>query len=365
MSKKDPMGELRVAIDQVDDELMALLERRASLAAQVAATKKKSGSGYYVPSREREIIERLERTAATGTFPARAVRPVFQEVISACLSVQKLVKVAYLGPEATFTHQAVRHHFGTSAEAIPCGSIAAVFEEVAKGEANFAVVPVENSTEGVVNHTLDSFFDSDLTIIAEVSMPIELVLLARTVQDPSGVSRLYSHAQPFAQCRGWIQANLPRAVQIECASTAEAAQRARGDSTSAAIGAELAARVYGLNVVRRALQDAQDNATRFFVVSADPIAPARAGIDYKTSVVLVLPDQAGALYDVLRPLSDANINLTKIESRPSRRRAWEYVFFLDLDGHRDDASIQPVLSTLADRCDVFKVLGSYQKASKQ
>jgi chorismate mutase/prephenate dehydratase len=359
----DLFSDLRVAIDSVDDEILGLLNRRAELAAEVAARKQAAGAGFYAPARERAIIDRLQ-DANPGPFPTGSIRPVFQEVISACLSLEKGVRVSYLGPEATFTHQAVRRHFGASAQTLPCGSIPGVFGEVERGSADFGVVPVENSTEGVVNHTLDSFLDSTLTITAEIQVPIEHCLLARAGTAERDLERVYSHPQALAQCRAWLHSNLPRASLVQSASTAEAARAALADNHGAAIAAELAGRLYGLSVLREKVQDSQDNTTRFLVLGrpGGERPPRVAGADYKTTVLLAVSDQPGALFQVLGPLSDARINLTKIESRPSRLRAWDYVFFLDLDGHADDPDIAPVLSEMVAKNKLFKVLGSYRRA---
>lgn len=358
----DLFSDLRVAIDSVDDQILALLNRRAELAGEVASRKQAAGAGFYAPARERAIIDRLQ-DANPGPFPTGAIRPVFQEVISACLALEKGVRVAYLGPEATFTHQAVRRHFGASAQTLPCGSIAGVFAEVERGAADFGVVPVENSTEGMVNHTLDSFLDSPLMITAEIQVPVDHCLLARPGTVERDIERVYSHPQALAQCRTWLHINLPRASQVQSASTADAARAALADPHGAAIAAELAARLYGLTVLRERVQDAADNTTRFLAIGrpGEP-GPRVPGAAYKTSVLLVLPDTPGSLFHVLEPLSAAGINLTKIESRPSRRRAWDYVFFLDLDGHAADGNIAPVLAHLASSCQLFKVIGSYRKA---
>ncbi len=356
-----PLESLRTRIDEIDDQLLTLLNQRAALAKQVAQRKQATGGAFYAPNREGEIVDRLV-AANTGLFPSKAIRPVFQEIISACLSLQKRVRVAYLGPEATFTHQAVKRQFGSSAIPVPCASIAGVFDEVERGQADFAVVPVENSTEGVVTHTLDSFVDSRLCIQAEIVLDIEHVLLARPNVQESAIRRVYSHPQALAQCRRWLEANLPGATRVECGSTAAAAQRAKADPYGGAVAAELAARIYKLEVLRRQLQDAEDNVTRFLVVGVSP--RPRSDEPTKTSVVLVLPDEPGALYNVLRPLSDAGINLTRIESRPSRRQAWEYVFFLDLEGYHADSHIAPVLAALEKSCKLFKILGSYPKADR-
>ena len=364
----DLFTDLRVAIDAVDDEILALLNRRATLAGEVATRKQAAGTEFYAPARERAIIDRLQEQSP-GPFPPPAIRPVFQEIISACLSLEKGVRVSYLGPEATFTHQAVRRHFGTSAQTLPSGSIAGVFGEVERGAAEYGVVPVENSSEGVVNHTLDSFLDSELIVCGEIQVMVEHCLLARPGVTERDLERVYSHPQALAQCRGWLHQNLPTATKVEAPSTAEAARAALGDGQGAAIGAELAGRLYGLAVLRRKVQDASDNSTRFLVLcrrERDP-APPPAGADpaaYTTTVLLAFPDTPGALFEVLRPLSEARVNLTKIESRPSRRKAWDYVFFIELDGHKSDPAVAAALDHLAGACQLFKVLGSYRKADQ-
>lgn len=357
----NPLGQLRIAIDSIDDRLLQLLNDRAKVAEKVAEHKQATGGGFYVPSRERAIIDRLQ-AENDGPFPDEAIRPVFQEVISACLSLEKGVRVSYLGPEATFTHQAVKRHFGTSAHAIPCGSVSAVFSEVERGRSEFGVVPVENSTEGVVNHTLDMFLEADVRICAEIVVDVDQTLMARHGTKISDVERVYSHPQALAQCRNWLQANLARATLVETPSTADAARAALGDPTGAAISASLAARMYGLSVLREKLQDVSENVTRFLVLGSGDQDARTGDFSYKTSVVLALPDEPGCLYRVLEPLSAAEINLTKIESRPTRVKAWHYVFFLDLDGHCQDDDIAPVLEHLGGICDLVKVLGSYRKA---
>ncbi|HUS64000.1 MAG TPA: prephenate dehydratase [Kofleriaceae bacterium] len=365
--KLSDLSDLRVAIDAVDDELLALLNRRAALAGEVAVRKQAAGAGFYAPARERAIIDRLQE-ANPGPFPTTAIRPVFQEVISACLSLEKGVRVAYLGPEATFTHQAAQRHFGTSAVTLPCGSIPSVFAEVERGAADFGVVPVENSNEGVVNHTLDSFLDSTLGIVAEIQVPVYQCLLARQGTVERDIERVYSHPQGLGQCKAWLQANLPHASRVESASTADAARAALADAHGAALASDLAAKLYGLAILREKVQDAQDNTTRFLVLGrmgAQAAAPAPApdpGGAFKTTILLAFADRPGALYHALRPLSEASVNLTKIESRPSRRRAWDYVFFLELDGHAEAPEVSPVLTELASGCVLFKVLGSYRKA---
>lgn len=356
-SANDRLSELRAAIDAVDDELLELLNRRARLVREVGDLKRTKGRAFYVPGRERRVVDRLQ-AANEGPFPGEAIRPVFQEVISACLSLQKGVRVAYLGPEGTYTHQAVKRHFGTSAPTTPCGTIGAVFEEVERGVAEYGVVPVENSTEGVVSHTLDTFLDSELQITGEIVVPVDHCLLARPGLEESGIERVYSHPQALGQCRQWLHQNLPEATAVECASTSDAARRAAEDAHGGAISAELAARLYGLAVLRRKLQDISHNVTRFLVIGGTA-EPRAEGVDYKTSLLLVLGNKPGDLFAALQPFSAGGINLTKIESRPSRRKAWEYVFFVDLEGHAADPAIASAIAALSDVCEA-KVLGSYR-----
>lgn len=362
-AKDERLEELRIAIDTCDDEILQLLNRRAGLVEDVARHKQTAGRAFYVPTRERAIVDRLQGQNP-GPFPGSAIRPVFQEIISACLSLETGVRVAYLGPEGTYTHQAVKRHFGTSAADIPCGSIRAVFDEVERGQAHFGVVPVENSTEGVVTHTLDMFVESELTVGAEIVVVVDHCLLAQPGVTEAHIERVYSHPQALAQCRQWLQENLPRAAAIECESTSAAAKRAATDAASAAVAAELAARINHLEVLRTKLQDVRDNVTRFLVVT-DEASEAPASSDgYKTTLLLSMPDRAGALFHVIEPLERAGINMTRIESRPSRVKRWDYVFFIDIDGHAADAAVAPVLAQLAEICELCKVLGSYRKADE-
>jgi chorismate mutase/prephenate dehydratase len=355
------LRDLRDALDAVDDEILDCLNRRARLVQEVADFKQARGVPFYVPDRERGIIERLT-ARNTGPFPSGAIRPVVQEIISACLTLETGLRVAYLGPEGTFSHQAVKLQFGTSARPVPSGTIAGVFEEVERGRAHYGVVPVENSSEGIISHTLDSFIDSDLSIIGEVLVVVSHSLLARHDVDERQIERVYSHPQALAQCRQWLSRNLPRAALVESASTTDAARAALADAAGASIGAALAARMYDLRVLRGDVQDMADNRTRFLVIGTAAERPPASGND-TTSILMVLPgDRAGALFRALEPMSSAGINLTKIESRPSRRRAWEYVFFVDLDGHVADSTIASVLERVAESCELFKILGSYPKS---
>lgn len=352
------LSRIRGEIDRTDDELLRLLNHRARFVARVAELKEQLQVPFYVPSRERQIIERLS-VANLGPFPGDAIRSVFQEIFSACLSLEKTVRVAYLGPEGTFSHMAVKHQFGLSARAIPVKTISGVFEEVERGAADLGVVPVENSTEGVIVPTLDSFVDSELRISSEIMLKISLCLLAREEADLERIERVYSIPVALAQCRGWLAAHLPRATLVESGSTAEAARSAHGDSTGVAVASEMAAKLYDLRVLRRNIEDLTQNATRFLVLGRQRSEPT--GRD-KTSLLLTTRDQPGVLYRVLGGFAERGLNMTKIESRPSRRRAWEYIFFVDIDGHERDAAVAAALDAVRPQCEFLKVLGSYPKA---
>jgi chorismate mutase/prephenate dehydratase len=351
------LPELRKSIDAVDDELLRLLNERARLVKEVGAEKTRMQQPFYVPDRERQILERLQEHNP-GPFPTDAIRPVFSEIISACLSLEAPIRVAFFGPEATFTHMAARSRFGLSARYVPAATIQGVFADIDKGVAELGVVPIENSTEGVVNSTLDMFMESELKISAEIVLRVSHCLLNRSGQLDE-VQKVYSHPQALAQCRTWLSANLPKAALIEVASTALAARLAKDDPQSAAVASELAGHLYDLRVARRKIEDEVYNVTRFLVIGhAEAV---RTGRD-KTSLMLSVKDQPGVLYHVLQPLADEGVNLTRIESRPSRRRAWDYVFFLDLDGHVSDLPVQRAIGRLSDSCEQVKVLGSYPRA---
>jgi chorismate mutase/prephenate dehydratase len=352
------LAKIRTRIDNTDDEILRLLNQRATLVASVATLKEQLQVPFYVPSRERQIAERLS-AGNPGPFPTEAIRSVFQEIFSACLSLEKTVRVAYLGPEGSFSHMAVRRQFGQSARALPTGAIAAVFEEVERGAVDYGVVPVENSTEGVINAALDSFVDSDLKISAEIALEIVLCLLARPGVDLADIERIYSIPVAAAQCRHWLSVNLPRATLVESRSTTDASRQAMDDAKGASVASEVAAKLYGLNVLRRKIEDLSHNRTRFLVLGRQQAEPT--GRD-KTSVLLIVRDEPGILYRALGAFAGAGLNMTKIESRPSRRRAWEYVFFVDVDGHERDAQVAAALVAVKQICETVKVLGSYPRA---
>jgi len=354
---KKTLTTLRHDIDAVDDRIMELLNRRADLVLEVGRLKAAGQGDFHVPSREREIYERL--TAGNpGPFPNEALRSVFREIISASLALEAPMKVAFFGPKATFTHMAAMQQFGLSAELVPLKSIPAVFEEVEKGRAQYGVVPVENSTEGMVSHTLDMFMESDLKINAEVLLEIHHYLLSRTgrLED---IKKVCSHPQPIAQCREWLAENLPNVPAVDVASTAVAAQIVSDDYTAAAIASELAATMYDLKVVRERIEDQVNNFTRFLIIGRKL---ADQSGDDKTSLMFSVKDEVGILYRMLEPFAKRGINLSKIESRPLKKKAWEYIFFLDLSGHIAESVIAEAVEELKQCCQFVKVLGSYPKA---
>ncbi|APG27119.1 prephenate dehydratase [Syntrophotalea acetylenivorans] len=353
---KGKLDELRDQIDRIDDQILELLNRRAEVVKEVGRTKVNSSQEFYVPGREQAIFERLTRN--TGSFPADGVRRVFREIISASLALEQPMKIAYLGPPATFTHQAALRQFGLSAQLVAQKSIPAVFEEVCRGRAPYGVVPVENSTEGVVSHTLDMFIRSELKINAEILLEIEHNLLSLTGR-MEDVRKVVSHPQALAQCRQWLEENLPDTALVDVGSTALAAQMASEDESVAAIAGEVAATMYGLKTVKQKIQDNPNNLTRFLVIGRNIPAPSAQD---KTSVMFSVKDEPGILYSMLKPFSNRGINLSKIESRPMKKKAWEYVFFLDMDGHVQDAKVAEAIEELRGCCQELRVLGSYARS---
>ena len=351
---RKPIERLRRQIDRIDDELLRLLARRAAAARAIGRAKAADGRGVYVPAREKKIISRL--SAKRGDLPAPIVRAVFREVISACRALERGIRVAYLGPEATYSHMAAREQFGAAATFVPAGSIPQVFEEVERGGAEYGVVPIENSTDGVVTHTLDRFLESPLRIAAEIGLDVNHCLLSKS-GDAGLVRRIFSHPQGLAQCRRWIATHHPKATVHETASTARAAHEAAKTRDAAAIASRLAADVYGLEVLAESIQDISFNATRFVVIGADDSAEPSG--DDKTSAVFSIRDEVGILHRMLQPFKENEINLTRIESRPLKGKPWEYVFFLDFLGHRQEERVARALTELDSLCQMLKVLGSY------
>ncbi len=351
------LQQLRQQIDALDDQILDMLNRRAEVVVAVGKAKQESRGEYYVPSREKAIFDRLT-ARNSGPFPDDGIRRVFREIISASLSLEQPLKVAFLGPQATYTHVAAMQQFGLSAQLVPLKSISSIFDEVSRGRASYGVVPVENSNEGVVSHTLDMFMSSDLKVIAEILLPIshDLLNLSGQVAD---IRKVISHPQAIGQCRGWLEENLPDIPLVDAASTASAAQQAAEDASVAAIASESAASLYGLRVVKHKIEDNPNNFTRFLIIGREMQGPS--GND-KTSIMFSVKDQAGILYHMLEPFSKRNINLAKIESRPTKGKAWEYIFFLDMVGHVQDKNIAEAVEELRSHCQFLKVLGAYPRA---
>lgn len=350
------LSEYRREIDRIDDEILRLLNERSKSVVEIGKLKKEKDAeaNLHTPGREAAIIERLTKQN-TGPFPTDAIRSVYREIMSASLSLEGPQKVAYLGPRATFTHMACMQKFGSSAQYVPVHSIKEVFSEVERGRANFGVVPIENTTEGVVNHTLDMFIDSNLLIYGEILQEVSHHLLSKSGL-MGDVKKIYSHPHAIAQCRNWLETNLPHVPVAEVASTAAAAELCMEEPSSAAIASELAGQLYGLKVIKARIEDNLNNFTRFLVLSQKP--PERTGKD-KTSLMLSVKDKVGALYDLLRPFASHGISMTKIESRPSRRKAWEYIFFVDVEGHIEEERVHKAVEEIKGRCLFMKILGSY------
>jgi chorismate mutase / prephenate dehydratase len=350
------LARLRQEIDAIDEEIVALLNRRAAAVLAVGESKRATGRSFYAPDREREIHERLARLNK-GPFPADALHSVYREIISASLSLEQPVQVAFLGPKATFTHQAAVQQFGSSAAYVAARTIADIFDEVERGQVQFGVVPIENSTEGVVTHTLDMFIDSNLKIFAEVLLVVNQDLLSVTgrLED---VQKIYSHAQAIAQCRGWLEKHLPHVPTVDVASTAAAAQMVVDDPSAAAIASELAGSLYNLRPIARRIQDNLHNTTRFLVIGRQ--APERGAAD-KTSLLFSIKDEVGILHRILGCFASRGVNVTKIESRPTRKRAWDYVFFLDVEGHLSDPRLAAAFDELRHCTQFVKILGSYPR----
>jgi len=354
------LSDYRKEIDRIDDEILCLLNERSKSVIEIGKLKKQkdADANLHTPAREAAIIDRLMRQSR-GPFPTDAIRSVYREIMSASLSLEGPQKVAYLGPRATFTHMACMQKFGSSAQYVPVNSIKDVFSEVERGRAHFGVVPIENTTEGVVNHTLDMFIDSNLLIYGEVLQEVSHHLLSKSgVVDE--MTKIYSHPHAIAQCRNWLETNLPHVLVSEVASTARAAEICADDPSAGAIASELAAQLYGLKVIKSRIEDNMNNFTRFLVLSQKP--PERTGKD-KTSLMLSVKDKVGALYDLLRPFASHGLNMTKIESRPSRRKAWEYIFFVDVEGHMEEERVKKAIEEIKGRCLFMKVLGSYPSHS--
>ena len=354
----DKLLQLRDKIDQLDEQIQALITERAKAAEEVAKAKQDAGNNiYYRAEREAQVLRKvMERNQ--GPLSDEEMARLFREIMSASLALERVMKIAFLGPEGTFTQAAALKHFGHSVQTIPMTTIGDVFREVESGTASYGVVPVENSTEGVISHTLDEFMNSSLHICGEVELRIHHHLLGK-VEDISDVKKVYSHRQSLAQCRNWLDTHLSNVEQIDVSSNAEAARLASKEAGAAAIAGETAAEIYGLNTIVGNIEDEPDNTTHFLIIGQRAV-PA-SGAD-KTSMLVTANNKPGALHAMLEPLASNKLSMTRIESRPSRQGMWNYVFFIDIEGHIDDENVANALKELEQAASMVKVLGSYPRA---
>lgn len=359
----DPLAPIREKIDAIDRELVELINRRLGLAGEIGRIKRSTGGEIYVPEREDAVLRKVCGQNA-GPIKNDALRAIYRELMSAAIALEKPLLVAYLGPEASNTHAAAMKKFGASVDYHAMATIADIFTAVEKGEADNAVIPIENSTEGSVRETLDSFVESDLKIVGQIYLDITHSLISKSPLEK--ITRVYSKDQALAQCRNWLQRHLPHAQQVDASSTSRAVEIARDDPQAAAVASELAAGHYGVPVIARSIQDKADNTTRFFVLGRKPAGPVGGGKDV-TSFLVSLGDEAsshsGSLLRMLMPLAERGVNLSKIESRPSKKRPWDYYFFIDVTGHHDDAKMKEALADLQKFCPLVKWLGSYPAAT--
>jgi chorismate mutase/prephenate dehydratase len=348
---------LRRRIDELDGDIVRLINERAACAKGIGELKRAQGAPAFVPAREQAVYDRVTALNA-GPLSAEAVRSIYREIMSASLALERCPRVAFLGPAGTFSHQAARTKFGGMVEYRPEASFRDVFVAVSRGHADYGVVPLENSTEGGVTQSIDCFFETRLKICSEIYIPVHHNLLARCARGE--IRTIYSHPQVFGQCRGYLGASFPHAVLVDCASTVAAAGRAAAEADAAAIASATAAEVCSLQVLEEAVEDNPENITRFAVIGREPAG--RTGRD-KTSLMFSIKDSAGALLGMIEPFSKRGINLTRIESRPSKKKAWDYYFFVDLEGHIEEEKVRAAVDELAGRCRHLEVLGSYPAAS--
>ena len=354
------LQKIRKKIDELDKKILSFLNERAKASREIG--KLKEGHGIYAPHREKEVLTRL-KSLNKGPLTSEAIDAIYREVMSFSISLEKKVSIAYLGPAVTYTHQAAQKKFGSSVAYSPSASISDVFADVGNGRCEYGVVPVENSTEGAVNHTLDLFIDSEIKIYGEIYLPVHHHLMSNGVP-LSSIMQVYSKDQVFGQCRLWLEANLRGADLVDTASTSEAAQIVANNANQegiACIASRIAADEYGLKILASSIEDNANNTTRFLVIAREEARPTKSD---KTSIVFEIKDKAGALHDILVPFKKARINLTKIESRPSKKKAWSYFFFVDLEGHHNDVRVTKALGSLAKHCTFLRVLGSYPRAEE-
>ncbi|MBA1274677.1 prephenate dehydratase [Stutzerimonas azotifigens] len=363
MSDADQLKALRVRIDSLDEKILGLISERARCAQEVARVKTASlaegeSAVFYRPEREAWVLKHIMELNR-GPLDNEEIARLFREIMSSCLALEQPLQVAYLGPEGTFTQAAALKHFGNAVVSKPMAAIDEVFREVAAGAVNFGVVPVENSTEGAVNHTLDSFLEHDMVICGEVELRIHHHLLVGETTQTERITRIYSHAQSLAQCRKWLDAHYPNVERIAVSSNADAAKRVKSEWNSAAIAGDMAAQLYGLTRLAEKIEDRPDNSTRFLIIGSQEVPPTG---DDKTSIIVSMSNKPGALHELLVPFHANGIDLTRIETRPSRSGKWTYVFFIDFQGHHQDPLIKDVLERIGQEAVALKVLGSYPKA---
>ncbi len=355
---------IRDCIDAIDDEMLALISKRAECAEEVGKVKREAGETdiwFYRPEREAQILNRVSKNNK-GPLANERITAIYREVISSCLALEQSIKVAFLGPEGTFSQEASKKHFGQAVETVPVGSIGQVFKEVENGTVDYGVVPIENSTEGVISYTLDVFMNSPLKISGEIKLRIHQNLMTSpdvVGDDWKSVERIYSHQQSLAQCREWLDNNLPNAERIPVASNTEAAKQALADKNAAAIAGALAATTYGLSIAQGNIEDSKENTTRFLVIGKQDVPPSGAD---KTTLMISAKNRAGALYHLLAPLAANGLDMTRIESRPSRNANWEYYFFMDINGHVQEENVAKALKELKEEAELIRVLGSYPKS---
>lgn len=357
--KNKKLESLRDEIDGVDSQIVGLLNQRVQAAAKIGRIKDELGVDPYDPAREEQVFEKLE-SLNSGPLTKESLRIIYREVISASIALEKKLIIGYLGPEATYTHQAAVNNFGSTLEYRALSDIPDVFQAVECGECDYGVVPIENSTEGAVNRSLDLLVETELTIVAQVYLKVEHSLFSFCSLDE--IDEVRSKDQALAQCGEWLRRNLPNARLVPFTSTAEAVRSLKPDSKTAAIAGSLAGRMYDVPSQSQGIQDRKNNVTRFLVVARKPL-PKRDEVNYRTSLVLSLPDQIGALQNALKPFSDRELNLCKIESRPSRLKTWDYYFFVDFIGHCEDEKVREVMDELEKVCPLVKFLGSYPEES--
>lgn len=354
----DDLQKLRQRIDDLDEQIQALISERAKIAEEVARTKQASGEEvFYRAEREAQVLRGVMQRNQ-GPLSNEEMARLFREIMSACLALERIMNIAFLGPEGTFTQAAALKHFGHSVQTLPLATIDDVFREVESGTASYGVVPIENSTEGVVNHTLDEFITSTLHICGEVELRIHHHLLSK-VGELGQIKKVYSHRQSLAQCRKWLDTHLSGVEQVDVSSNAEAARLASADPTSAAIAGESAADIYDLGYLAKNIEDHPENTTRFLVVGQRVTPPS--GND-KTSMLIYTHNKPGALHAMLEPFAKHDISMSRIESRPSRQGMWNYVFFVDIEGHVEDENVSQAIRELNETASMVKVLGSYPRA---